>query len=332
MAMRGKTVQSLWKEGDGRLEPVLQELLGLPGRLSDMPGILVHFWVNKVEDDKGHQWKRRKRMSIIAAQMVLALRQKGKNNPVYTQFDTVWRYKTSFSNQWCALATGSFVILSMGSPDGKDHIQFSACPTNSLWFTCFFEGCQLMTGQDVRQNLSLEDAVVKALLDLVEQELDDDPDEEELRWVVTVGTYIAVMYATLLQGNEGFMLDLHTLRKWFLEGKDEELSYIILPLLECFKEKKARGSIYSHSFLHAFGSYVVSSREVDAKFRDLVTTLQSRRPAFIGSETDVGAEISIGRSLRWGTQSISYGHNNVSSKRSDQDMVNMWRSQWPYES
>eukprot|EP00978_Attheya_sp_CCMP212_P042027 scaffold249391_cov42-Attheya_sp.AAC.1 len=38
----GRTVQSLWKEGDRRPEPVLlRELLGLPGRLSDMQGSLV---------------------------------------------------------------------------------------------------------------------------------------------------------------------------------------------------------------------------------------------------------------------------------------------------
>jgi hypothetical protein len=37
----GRTVQSLWKEGDGRPEPVLRELLGLPGRLSHMQGSLV---------------------------------------------------------------------------------------------------------------------------------------------------------------------------------------------------------------------------------------------------------------------------------------------------
>jgi hypothetical protein len=37
----GRTVQRLWKEGDGRPEPVLRELLSLPGQLSNMQGSLV---------------------------------------------------------------------------------------------------------------------------------------------------------------------------------------------------------------------------------------------------------------------------------------------------
>ena len=67
--------------------------------------------------------------------------------------------------------------------------------------------------------------------------------------------------------------------------------------------------------------YVVSSWEVDAKFRDLVTMLQSKRPDLIWSKTDEGAKTSIARSLRWGMQSMVYVHNDVS--KSDQDMVNI---------
>ena len=68
--------------------------------------------------------------------------------------------------------------------------------------------------------------------------------------------------------------------------------------------------------------YVVSSREVDAKFRDLATTLQIRRPDLIRPETDVIAEISIARSLRRGAQSMAYAYN---VSKSDQDVVNRWQ-------
>jgi hypothetical protein len=207
-------------------------------------------------------------------------------------------------------------------------------------------------GQDVRQNLALEGAVVKALLDLIEEELNDDPDEAEFRWLVTVGAYIAVTYVASLRGNEGFMLDLHALRKWFPEGKDDELSYIVLPLLGRFKGEEGErqhlfpvvsvtrsginvrkwiaalivvrekeGRVDGPAFCDTEG-YVVSSREVDAKFRDLATTLQIRRPDLIRPETDVMAEISIARSLRRGAQSMAYAYN---VSKSDQDVVNRWQ-------
>eukprot|EP00978_Attheya_sp_CCMP212_P048233 scaffold490844_cov181-Attheya_sp.AAC.1 len=90
----------------------------------------------------------------------LGISTKGTEQSRVYSVDTVRGYRTIFSNQWRASAAGSAVILSMmGPPDGKDHTQFSSCPTNSLWFSRFFEGCRLRMGQDVRQNLALEGAV-----------------------------------------------------------------------------------------------------------------------------------------------------------------------------
>eukprot|EP00978_Attheya_sp_CCMP212_P023613 scaffold72694_cov62-Attheya_sp.AAC.1 len=252
---------------------------------------------------------------------VLASRQKGKKNPAYTQFDTVWGYRTAFSNQWCASAAWSSVIISMGSPDGKDHIQFSVCHTNSLWFTRFFKGCRLRMGQDVRQNLALEGAVVKALLDLIEQELNDDPDKEEFRWLVTVGAYIAVMYCHVIARKRGVYAGSTCAVKVGEEGERQHMFPVVsvthlginvrewIAALIIVQEKEGRVN----------GPAFCDTEGVDAKFRDLVvTTLQSRRSDLIRTETDVAAEISIVRSLRRGAQSMAYVHNVSKSKRSGQ--------------
>lgn len=51
------------------------------------------------------------------------------------------------------------------------------------------------------------------------------------RWVV-FNTYAVVCYMISLRGNEGFLLDLGALRRYFQRGEGE---YIIIPLLGMFK-------------------------------------------------------------------------------------------------
>ena len=169
----------------------------------------------------------------VAISMVLASLEGGKHCADHTQFDTIRNYSAAFSNHFRTTADGSGLVLVMGDEDGKRK-HFSSCPTKSEWFARFLSGCKLRMGQDVRQNQALGPKVVKAMLDLILEEITEitetthpdkaaqESNQARVRLLVTVGAFVAVGFVGSFRGNEPFMIDLDALRKWLPRGIDGE--------------------------------------------------------------------------------------------------------------
>jgi hypothetical protein len=77
------------------------------------------------------------------------------------------------------------------------------------------------------------------VLEVVEQRLTDAESLVEKVWWVQVGTYMTICFVLSLRGPEGFMLDLHGLRKYLLKGHDDpDCPFVVVPLLGRFKGKE----------------------------------------------------------------------------------------------
>lgn len=82
----------------------------------------------------------------VAIQMVLASLKPGKYSDVYTQWDTVRKYRTASSNQFRASSQAASQEVSLC--DDKGHTQrLSSDPCASVWFGRFFlHGLQTKNG------------------------------------------------------------------------------------------------------------------------------------------------------------------------------------------
>jgi hypothetical protein len=57
----------------------------------------------------------------------------------YTQFESMRKLRSAYSNLFHASATGSVSMLTLGRDSAKTFL--SSCPSHSLWFERFAKGC-----------------------------------------------------------------------------------------------------------------------------------------------------------------------------------------------
>jgi hypothetical protein len=176
-----------------------------------------------VEDLMGHR---------AAIQMILCSLKAGTYSKDYKQFDTSHKMWSSFSNAWGALARCMLFNVSTGKEDRKKD-RLTHCPTDLEWFGRFQLGYKKRMGQDVRPQLRLSIHVMKEYLDRLERKwlLTNDDAEQDL--LCAVGAYVAILYASLLHGNEGFLLDLlFGLQQHIVKGRhDLDDPHVVAPLL-----------------------------------------------------------------------------------------------------
>ncbi len=152
----------------------------------------------------------------------------------HTQFKTMRKLRSAYSNLFHASATSSVSMLTVGSDSAKTFL--SSCPSHSLWFERFAKGCLCRMGQEVRQDLAMSIKVLLALLDLVEREWLADPTMHGKETKVFIGAYSVIAYGGSFRGNEVFLTDLYGLARYSRTPLMENGSrYVIVPLLGCFK-------------------------------------------------------------------------------------------------
>jgi hypothetical protein len=121
----------------------------------------------------------------VAVKMLLHSRRPGKYSERYTQFNTVSKLRSSFSNHCRASAKSNWVSLGLGGQKGK-YQRFSSDPCSSFWFYQFVEGARHSMGQDWRPNKALGvDGLLLLMLKPVELKILESVNlREENRWVV----------------------------------------------------------------------------------------------------------------------------------------------------
>jgi len=152
----------------------------------------------------------------------------------YTQFETMRKLRSAFSNLHHASASGAASMMTLGRDTAKTFL--STCVTHSLWFEHFSKGCFKRMGQITRQDLALSIHVMLALINLLEMQWTSQAVPRET--LAYVGAFACIAYGGSFRGNEVFLTDLFGLAKYSsMVLVEDGQRYVIIPLLGRFKNE-----------------------------------------------------------------------------------------------
>jgi hypothetical protein len=289
----------------------------------------------------------------VAIEMVLQSRRPGRYSPDYTQFDTIRKLRSAFSNHCRAAAKANRVSLALG--DQKGHYQrLGSDPCSSFWFYRFIEGARVRMGQDWRPNKAISVELIILVLQLAELRALEAPTlNDQNRWLV-FHSYVTVCYAVSLRGCEGFLLDLAGLNRKFeaggtryvviallgkIKGESDDRDHLLpcVPVTSSGVEvrssvarllefKRARGQITGPAISDINGR-VFSHRVMnDALLEILEELFDSHRELFppsISSKEILRQRVQVYRTLRRTSDTRAI---EKKVRQSDIDVVNRWKS------
>jgi hypothetical protein len=152
----------------------------------------------------------------------------------YTQFETLRKLRSAFSNLHHALASGSAAMMMLGRDTAKTFL--STCTTHSLWFERFSKGCFRRMGQETRQDLAISIQVMLALTRLLEQQWESPDFPRDI--LAYVGAFACITYGGSFRGNEVFLTNLSRLIKYAaMDLVEDGQRYVIVPLLGRLKNE-----------------------------------------------------------------------------------------------
>jgi hypothetical protein len=190
----------------------------------------------------------------VAFEMLLHSRRPGSYSDSYTQFDTIGKLRSAFSNHCRASANANRISLALEDQKGR-YLRFATDPCSSFWFYRFIEGARNRMSQDWPPNKAISIELLLLLLESAEiKVLGAVSAREKKRWTV-FHPYVTVCYAVSLSGCEGFLLDLAGLNRKFDAGRDE---YIVIALLGQIKGE-------SGDRAHLLPCVPLTSSEIDVK-------------------------------------------------------------------
>ena len=288
----------------------------------------------------------------VAIEIVGASLFEGNNVKSYQQFDTIRRIRTMHQHMFESGPDRKNIVFK--KPNKGDVLHTSQCPTNSLFFTRFMEGCLKRMGKEVKSDLALDSDILHCILNNLNSEwLDTSTTYSRRRWISVVGCYLVITFTCSLRGNEGFMMDFYGLRTHIKDGKSEHEStpHVVIPLLGRFKNEvgerlhlmlsvsttrsgfKVRewverlvvtlweeGKTEGPAICDVEG-YVIESSKMNQEFREQLAIVQSLRPDLIKPTINVFELYNIRRSLRRGSSSIARRENVPGTII---DLVNRW--------
>jgi len=270
----------------------------------------------------------------------------------HSQFETMRKLRSAYSNLFHASATGSVSLLTLGRDSAKTFL--SSCPSHSLWFERFAKGCLRRMGQEVRQDLAISVKVLLALLDLLEGEWLVDTSAHGRETKVFIGAYSVIAFGGSFRGSEVFLTDLYGLGKYSQTPLLENGSrYVIIPLLGRFKTedgeqyhltplayqtnsgikigtwverlievKDRHGQTHGPAFSDRKGK-VLSAQWLEMEILDRLQEIQNLGGDLIPKEVNVHEEYGIARSFRRGATTHA---RNVGVAENDINVMNRWRS------
>ncbi len=270
----------------------------------------------------------------------------------HTQFETMRKLRSAYSNLFHASASGSVSMMTIGRGSAKTFL--SSCPSHSLWFERFAKGCLRRMGQEVRQDLAMSVKVLLALLDLVEREWLADPSPQGKEVKVFIGAFAVIAYGGSFRGNEVFLTDLYGLTKYARMPLMENGSrYVIISLLGRFKTedgeqyhltplafqtnsgikigtwvqrlvevKAMHRQLHGPAFSDRRGK-VLSSHWLEMEILDRLQEIQNRDDDLIPKEVNVHEEYGLARSFRRGATTQA---RNAGVAENDINVMNRWRS------
>ena len=184
-----------------------------------------------VEDNVGF------RLAII---ILRASQAKGRNSKDYTQFDTIRRIRSGYSNTYENSYMGNRAVLAFRGETGKAY-KYTNSQTESRLFVKFMRGLEVRMGRMVKSNVGLDHKILLVICRNLDKELGDPTvDWTRKRTVIMTGAYFMVCFGASLRGNEGFYLERSSLVNMIRDGGsiievEEGVSHVCAPLLGRFK-------------------------------------------------------------------------------------------------
>ena len=287
----------------------------------------------------------------VAIQMVLASKKPGRNAESYTQFDTIRSYRSSFFNAWQVQQAARNTLLASTDDRGM-FSRLGSCPTQSLWFSRFLQGCRGRMGQLVIQDKAISVELLLAVLKVVDGRVRDADESWDKLWWVTVGSYLTTSFCCSLRGPEGFMLDLHGLRQYLRQGRDNAgIPFVVVPLLGRFKGEehfrqhllmsasKTASGLEPRKWLEALvglhhqqgrdrgpaicddEGFVVKQSMMNTAFLSCLEAVKEDSPDLFPPDQGV-SDYDVDRSLRRGSDSRAKA---LGISQQDIDAMNRWR-------
>lgn len=189
----------------------------------------------------------------VAFTMILHSTRKGRNAKGYTQFATIRKNRSAFSNLYSISAFGvrENEVISLKS---EPAAAITACPTSSIWFTRWISGCETRMGYVEKKNKAISIDLFLAMLETFKRNIMASPQRSWERFRLISGiTYSVLTFAGSFRGSETLKLDWSTLLKHLEKGNIKEkektkrgrsvlsadaIPHIVIPLRGRFKGEK----------------------------------------------------------------------------------------------
>lgn len=343
--IRRANLDSFWSRARGTVEGNCRKAKQIQNisESLNMPGPFITQQMLPPHDYCGYQ------MAVVM--LKYSLNTTGVND-TNIQFDTVRKLRAVYSNFVRVCPESVSVPLVLGTEKGQyQRLNNDVC--GSLWFSRFMEGMRKRMGQITKSNKTMSPALVRALLELSDSRMsaEENPEDRD-RWVV-FNTYAVVCYVISLRGNEGFLLDLGALRRYFNRGIGE---FVTIPLLGMFKgesddmahlipccERTASGidirkvlmrliankemlGIIDGPAISDTKGFVLDPSDIDEMFHELLIEIfQERKDIFppdIEEESQIKENFQCFRTFR---RTSNTRAKNMKVTKTDQETVNRWR-------
>lgn len=182
----------------------------------------------------------------VAFSMLIQSRRPGKHTKMYTQFATIRKQRSAFSNAYSASmeAENDGAVISSGT---QTTARITACPTNSMWFSRWSTGCETRMGFVLKQNKAISIDVLKAMITSFRADIVSfDAGSWERQRLCMGLIYSIITFVASLRGSEGLKLDMEGLIGNLEQGRlqqgkatrPDRVGHVIIPLKGRFKGEK----------------------------------------------------------------------------------------------
>ena len=287
----------------------------------------------------------------VAIGMLLRSLNPGKYGD-YTQFATIRKERSCYSNYFHASVVGASAMSTLGRDTAKSFL--TTCPTQSLWFERFSKGCLYRMGEEVKQDLAISIEVMHCLMKLFNDEWMKTPMSWDKSEIASVALYCIIAFCGSFRGHEVFLVDLFGLLKYedlFQAQQQEE--YCMIPLLGKYKgesgeryhltplarltksglnlgvwvgrvchHRRLEGRTNGPVFADKWGN-MVNPRHYEALILAKLQIIKESRCDLIPDSVNVYEAYGISRSFRRGSNTHS---KNQGTNDKDIDLMNRWRN------
>ena len=266
-----------------------------------------------------------------------------RNVDSYTQYDTIRRLASSYTDQFEASKKSAEETWVLKSEKGNSF--FTQCPTRSEFFNRFKIGLRTRMGRVVMGDLAIDYKILHKIINRLKEELiHPDTTQEQRCWIACVGTFYTLCFTLALRGNEMLMLDLSELIRNLEAGRNDDIPHVVVPLLGRFKGEdfgryhcllapaKSDSGFEPRQWLHwlveskaAFSdteSYVLYQHPFNVELKEQLEWTKEVYPSLFTEDLDL-ERIKCSRSFRKGSTSRA---QNVGLSQSLIDANNRWRA------